>query len=337
MVFFEILNIIHPNQPNISIDIRLTNFIEKGSYGEVFEMIFENENIYQEFNIPKQKKLCVKIVKVKKKCKEHSIYKELKQRMDSIDSMEHIVNMYMITKTCNELCYVYIMEYAMCDLYKYVYKTLMKQDLYEKTIFCRNQFFTLAETIQRCHSIQFFLVDIKPENILVFQENNSIQLKFTDFGLSKFEDIDEFHAGVAGTIGYINPIATFYSKIDNSISIKTSMKEQSDIFSLLSTFYTVYFSPDQLGILNPSFVEDLRLPYQIHQNIFYYHGILEQFGLNLKSMFFKMQKIIETISETPNEQLFSILKYLSMFSIYLDPFLIYRNISHMKNYCSEQS
>ena len=95
----------------------------------------------------------------------------------------------------------------------------------------RTPFQQLVDGIEYLHKRQIMHRDLKPQNLMLKDQNNLATLRIVDFGMATSTEVEKFIFTRCGTPGYIAPeIANLKSG-----AVKYSVK--CDVFSLGSIFY----------------------------------------------------------------------------------------------------
>lgn len=136
----------------------------------------------------------------------------------------------------------YMMDYAKCDLKQY----LETNDIDEKSKL--DLCLQIAYGIKDLDSLGFYHRDIKPDNILIFNDN---QWRISDLGLvaKRDEDIDRPNEFI-GPKGWISPEAMnkYLVKKPNK-KINTLIDHQSDLFQLGKVFWYILQGNAPIGCI----------------------------------------------------------------------------------------
>ena len=123
----------------------------------------------------------------------------------------------------------YTMPFAeLGDLKKYLANNELKLDGRKEL---RRFLLNIASGVKFAHDVNVAHQDIKPENILLFQEGASVDPRIMDFGMSLTTDID---AQIGGTPEYMAP-----ERFERGKHFSVEEAKRADIYSLGILFYEI--------------------------------------------------------------------------------------------------
>ena len=146
----------------------------------------------------------------------------------------------------------------------------------------------LLEGLVFLHRHEIAHGDIKPDNILLNDENGRINLKYTDFGVSRDLQSHRVHSSVpiCGTLSYLSPRYSLKEMEDDAkrLEFGTVMKV-TDFWSLGITIYQLFFGPNLpwSSVVRDATVNPLTSRYHYWVNTGY-EGVLwvQQFDVQQK-------------------------------------------------------
>lgn len=182
----------------------------------------------------------------------------------------------------------YLMPFADCNLYNYIKKEhgkLVEKDKYDLID-------QILSAIKHAHDLSILHRDISPNNVLVFNNKDEVNLRVSDFGLGKDTESLSYYSGSSvngyGQILYVSP--------EQRIKLKDA-SVRSDIFSLGKLIYFVFTAKDpdnikffELSSLVTKATEEN--PDDRHQNI---DELIEHFEA-LKELIFNKEIDIERLT-----------------------------------------
>jgi len=182
----------------------LVKEIGRGTFGKVYKAKIKNTNKFLAIKILKKDKMTVKEL-------------EYLLRETAILGICHHENIVSLIDTFENELHVYIiMEYIPGNnLRKFIEKT--SSTLCEKK--AKDMVRQLSEGVNYLHELGIIHRDMKPDNILVMEKENSYIIKIIDFGLSKIMSLSEkTHDGV-GTIFYVAPEVLLKNPYDSKVDV----------------------------------------------------------------------------------------------------------------------
>ena len=119
----------------------------------------------------------------------------------------------------------------------------LEQALIHKRVFSNKQrqqlFLDIAHAIMYMHNNNVAYRDVKPENILLYERDNQLRAKLTDFGLSN--ELREDTIFKLDTSPYIFSPEMLELKVANKTEIDRKDIKSCDIWALGLTFYRMFF------------------------------------------------------------------------------------------------
>lgn len=163
----------------------------------------------------------------------------------------------------------YVMEKADTDLKEFIFNN-RDLDSQEKVKFCLNIF----DAINELHSEGYYHRDIKPDNILLFFDNQMEKTKATwkigDLGLMTHRDKDYDDLGEKiGPFGWLSPEAAnkFLTEKVN-LGFECIIDDKSDVFQLGKLFWFIFQGNIPIGQLKiEDFITDIGDKYYVYSMI----------------------------------------------------------------------
>lgn len=153
--------------------------------------------------------------------------------LKKLNGCEYIIDIIKDGNDKNDKKLWYMMPYAPNNLYKFIKNTNISID--DRYLIADQ----IIEAIKFAHKNNIIHRDISPNNILVFDENNVLNIKVSDFGLGKNKESLSYYTKSSvsgyGQLLYVSP--------EQRIKLK-SATDSSDIYSLGKLIYFVFTGKD---------------------------------------------------------------------------------------------
>lgn len=154
----------------------------------------------------------------------------------------------------------YVMDFASCDLRKYMDEN-RKDMTYEQKV---NLCLQLAKGLDELRSLGYYHRDLKPDNIFIFGDND---WKIGDLGMVATREKDNYDGNmtIIGPKGWLSPEPmNKYLTQSKYRSINCDIDTQSDIFQLGKIFWYIMQGNVPIGIIhNKDYIEGHRAMYNI--------------------------------------------------------------------------
>ena len=228
-LFQQILKIIKSNYAKIIENFELIELIGSGCESMVYKAIYKKTKNPFAFKMIVNEKSKVNKKKVKKD--ELTISSQLRHI--------NIIDYYGFVEINDKVCI--IMEYTPFGNLRMFTKKIMKTDYLSESILCYLTY-QILNGLKYCHKSKIAHLDIKPENIVVF---NCLNIKIIDFSMSlDYSKIksNKIILPVQGTRFYIAP------EILSQMLINVKDLNKIDLYSLGVTLYNLAFGYYPFGL-----------------------------------------------------------------------------------------
>ncbi|MBN2788725.1 MAG: protein kinase [Candidatus Delongbacteria bacterium] len=159
--------------------------------------------IVQVKTITSKIELALKLIKVSSEEKDHikDILESVKSEFSIIKSLNHknIINVYDFGYDTKLGKYYYTMDYLNGLNLKEFYNDSLGEDVFANVVY------QVLDGLNYLHSNEVIHFDIKPENIIIIDNDGDLIVKLIDFGLSEIKNTLSEQGAVRGTIEYIAP------------------------------------------------------------------------------------------------------------------------------------
>lgn len=239
----------------------LTNFLigkslARGMFGKVYPAKDINKQIMVALKVQYKDALSKKNIPYER---EESFHREVSNHPNIIKLLDAFMDDKRI---------FYVLELCRTDLFEYQQKcsnSVLSEDI---AVFIVRQ---IASALDYCHSIDIIHNDVKPENILLKEENVA---KLSDFGCSKYKyEQCSLMGGLIGTLDYVCPD-----------KIKGKYDEKTDVWALGIVLYEAITGLPPFHCENNSMSDTY---YKIENNEVDYTFISPQCRICLEKIFLK--------------------------------------------------
>ncbi len=223
----------------------------KGGNSNVFKLIDNKTNIekaikFSNYFRPKTKKESKRLGK-----RYNRFLSEIKALYEVKDKYENIIQIDFdgIIEINNKEFPYYVMEKADTDLKEYLHEH-QDLDLQERFRLCRDIF----HAIKNLHKEEIYHRDIKPDNVLLFLNDETFKWKIGDLGLIQYRDTDYDDIGEKiGPYGWLSPEAmNKFLTEESSLNFDCCIDNQSDIFMLGKLFWFIFNLNAPIGLIKES-------------------------------------------------------------------------------------
>lgn len=217
-----------------------------------------------------------------KECKEKGF-----QNVISIDNEGYLI----LSKKSSGFPF-YIMDYADCDLRKFMDENRKEMDYKSKVELCLQ----IAKGLNELYSLGYYHRDLKPDNIFIFDDSD---WKIGDLGLiAKREKEDNYDGdnSIIGPKGWLSPepMNRYLTHAKNK-RINCSIDHQSDIFQLGKIFWFIMQGNVPIGIIHRAdYLSESHAMYKIIFNMLLYNKSKRIDNLQEK-VICKLNHIIENL------------------------------------------
>jgi len=267
--------------------------ISKGGNSNVFKLINIENNIERAIKIsnyyrPRNKNESKKFGK-----KYNRFLSEIDALNDVKDKYDNIVQIDFdgVLELSEKEFPFYVMEKADIDLKEYLHNNT-DLDIQERFRLCRDIFYAL----KNLHEENIYHRDIKPDNILLFLNNDTFKWKIGDLGLIKYRDIDYDDIGERiGPFGWISPEAMnkyLTEKTDLGFDCKIDLS--SDIFMLGKLYWFIFNLNAPIGIINE---KDFNYTFNLSSLFFDLIYQMLNYSKNLRAKQAEVEYYIEYIAK----------------------------------------
>lgn len=161
----------------------------------------------------------------------------------------------------------YVMDYAACDLRKYMEENRNNLTYEQKVNLCLQ----LAKGLQELNSKGYYHRDLKPDNIFIFGDND---WKIGDLGMVATRDKDNYNGNISiiGPKGWLSPEPmNKYLTQSKHPSINCDIDTQSDIFQLGKIFWYIMQGNVPIGVIHrKDYIEGHKAMYNIITHMIQY-------------------------------------------------------------------